>query len=79
MRKSRHLCRRRALAVVAARERYAKHLGGGHGIAEICFIEVAATKQQYRIGVFGLQIAELPHHRREFFFCHSGENVFEIE
>ena len=62
--KTRHfsLRSRRTLAVISTRQGDAEHLSGNHGIITVCFIEVTATKQQYGIRMFCLQVVKLFHH-----------------
>ena len=62
--KARHFClrRRSALAVISARQGDTEHLSGNHGIVTVCFIEVAATEQQYGIRMFRLEVVKLFHH-----------------
>ena len=58
------------LAVVAPRQGDAQYLGCDDSIVGIRLVEVAATEQQKRLGVLGLEVVELFHHRCERFFCH---------
>ena len=68
--KARHLRCRSAAFIAAARERDAQHSGSRHGVGSICFVKVAAAKQQNGIRVFGLEVIKLLHHRRECFLWH---------
>ena len=67
---ARHFRCRPVALVVAARERNAQHTRSRHGIGGICFVKVAAAKQQNGIRVFGLEVIKLLHHRRKRFLWH---------
>ena len=80
--KARHLCVARISAVVAPRERDAQNPRCHDSILAVGLVEVAAAKQQHRIGIFLLEIEKLFHHRRQAFIFRSHifpKNVSTIE
>ena len=54
------------VAVVTVGQRDAEYLRGNDGVLAIGLVEVAATKQQQRLRVLGLEVEKLFHHRGEF-------------
>ena len=70
VRKTGHFCRGICPLLVAFRQGDPQHLRGRDGISAIRFVEVAAAKQQNRIGVGRFHVMKLPHHRSEFVFGH---------
>src|SRR5574344_225202 len=63
VRESRHFGRTFITSVIAPCERNTQYLCRRNSIFAVCFIEIAATKQQQRVRMFRLQREKLLHHR----------------
>ena len=72
MRESCHLGRARRTAIVASCQRNAEYTGCLHRIFAVSFVEVTATEEQQRFGMFRFHLEKLSHHRCKTFIivCH---------
>ena len=72
MRESRHLDAARSSAVVSSGQGDTENMGSLHRIFAVSFVEVATTEKQQCLGMLGLHLEELSHHRRKTFVivCH---------
>ncbi|CUQ19426.1 Uncharacterised protein [Segatella copri] len=72
MRESCHLGRARRTAIIASCQRNAEYTGCLHRIFAVSFVEVTATEEQQRFGMFRFHLEKLSHHRCKTFIivCH---------
>ena len=65
MGKSGHLVALHTGTIVTFGERDAQYLSGCHRVVAVGFVEVAASEQHQGVGMLGLQVEKLLHHRSQ--------------